>query len=93
MERVQTQIALHSSSLRPRERGPKKALLAHSYGLFWAPLILVGSLLWAPVLYMVYSEYIQGFQIRGPYQGTVGSTLEPIRLGHLGFWGFWQYIQ
>ena len=30
-----------------------------SYGpLLWDPLILVGSVLWAPILYMVYSWYI-----------------------------------
>ena len=41
-----------------------------SYGpLIWAPLILVGSVLWAPVLNMVYNWYMLGSKLGAQTKG------------------------
>ena len=49
---------------------PGVFLLALVAGTCW---ILVGSVLGAPVFYMVYNGYIR-IRDKGPCQGTIGST-------------------
>ena len=54
---------------------------------------LKGSQLWAPVLEVVFNGMImglQGFKIRGPYQGSIGSAFDSWGVKNLqqGYGGF-----
>ena len=43
--------------------------------LLWAPLILVGSVLWALIWYMVYSWYVLGSRL-GAHRKALGVLLK-----------------
>ena len=56
------------------------------------PMGLAGSELWAPILKVGYDGIImgsEGFRIRGPYERTIGSTLDLHRILDCSIFGTW----